>query len=96
MVTFIVELGMPCAGLLFGARPTTRKDGTGEGGLFIFSRWVTVIGAGALLPPPPRSVPPLIKGSTAKDRSSCDSDTFLSSGNLWSAIILYVAIHKLW
>jgi hypothetical protein len=61
--TVIVEVGMLWTGLVLYARGTSGKDRIGGGGLFVFSALLTVMGAGAYLGPPPRSVLPLAIGN---------------------------------
>jgi hypothetical protein len=57
--TLVVELGMLWAGLALYAHTTTEKDRIGWGGLLMFGAVVTIMGGGAYLGPPPRSVLPL-------------------------------------
>jgi len=61
----IVELGMLWACLLLYSRSTTGKDQIGRAGLIVSSALLTVMGAGAYLGPPPRSVLPLAIGNIA-------------------------------
>ncbi len=63
--TLIVEIGMLWVGLIFYVHGTAARDQIGVRGLVIFSVLLTVMGAGAYLGPPPRSVLPLAIGNIA-------------------------------